>query len=787
MFGSAHLVLRVLLMISVISVFAALSAELAHAQLMPGVDATQNEAPKGLDILLEEARKDGSTVIVVRPGDSSGSGTAVDASAARAEEVLKARARVQEILASVPTLWPNIQKTLQLASPEGGFLWIAKAFGTALLGLLIGWFAIKPIQKWGRQYFGFMYDPNPATTADKAKYLLFRIVLALVYAVVFFVVAISVAVIFDPVLSAPRRLIFEVVLIYVLYRVMKRAVSWNLFAYDAPSHRLVNLDDDEAIKMDRDWGIAVVVVLVLTSVGRFLSLTGEEQQFAGLTVENARFLQICSAAIVIIAFAVFTLLHWKSWQHIFAPRKPEAWMFRFRSNLARLVPAVLLLYSVLAFGMFVFRLALEKPAPGIVIGAPFAILFAAMIVYGVVLIVIQSIYERRISRFEELAAAERERQENEAEQINADDSEEIIEGPAKVSFEYQPAFRSFFENAALAIIVTVALGELGRIWGFGLGNKGNPWSAVLNIALAATLCWLAYRAVTIFIDRRLAEEGGAPSDGEELGGEGGGAGSSRMATLLPIARYVLIIALFSTASMVILSTLGFDIGPIFAGAGVVGIAVGFGAQTLIRDIFSGAFFLMDDAFRKDEYVEIDGIKGTVEKISIRSFQLRHHLGALDTIPFGEIRHLKNYSRDWVLMKLPLRVTYDTDVDKVRKLIKKLGQALLEHPQIGHTFMQPLKSQGVYKMEDSAMIIRVKFMTKPGEQFVTRKIVYESIQELFAAEGIHFAHKEVTVRLADGVRANDLSDEQKQAATSAARSVIDDEQAAAVSSAPTGDR
>lgn len=236
----------------------------------------------------------------------------------------------------------------------------------------------------------------------------------------------------------------------------------------------------------------------------------------------------------------------------------------------------------------------------------------------------------------------------------------------------------------------------------------------------------------------------------------------------------MIIVLFSIAVMVILSTLGFDIGPIFAGAGVVGIAVGFGAQTLIRDVFSGAFFLMDDAFRKGEYVEINTTRGTVERISIRSFQLRHHLGALHTIPFGEVSQLTNYSRDWVMTKLPLRVTYDTDVEKVRKLIKKLGNKLLEHPVIGHEFMEPLKSQGVYKMEDSAMIIRVKFMTKPGKQFAIRKMVYESIQELFAKEGIHFAHKEVTVRLADGGRVDDLTEQQKLAATSAARSVIDAE-------------
>ena len=90
------------------------------------------------------------------------------------------------------------------------------------------------------------------------------------------------------------------------------------------------------------------------------------------------------------------------------------------------------------------------------------------------------------------------------------------------------------------------------------------------------------------------------------------------------------------------------------------------------------------------------------------------------MPFGEIQVITNYSRDWVIMKLPLRVTYDTDVEKVRKLIKKLGVELLDDPVIGENFIQPLKSQGVIQMEDSAMIIRVKFMTKPGDQWLVRK-------------------------------------------------------------------
>jgi len=213
---------------------------------------------------------------------------------------------------------------------------------------------------------------------------------------------------------------------------------------------------------------------------------------------------------------------------------------------------------------------------------------------------------------------------------------------------------------------------------------------------------------------------------------------------------------------------------LFAGAGIVGVAIGFGAQTLVRDILSGAFFLVDDAFRKGEYIDLGDVKGTVENISIRSMQLRHHLGPLNTVPFGEIKYLTNYSRDWVIMKLPLRVTYDTDVERVRKLIKKLGQELLQDPDIGDKFMQPVKSQGVIQMDDSAMIIRVKFMTRPGDQWVIRKKVYAAIRELFEREGIKFAHREVTVRVADMDEEKAHSPEVKQAVAGAAQIAIQDQ-------------
>ncbi len=773
-------ILRFAVLIALCLAVTAISPVPAEAQFIPGTTSTADESPPdGMEALLEEARRDGSTVIIVRPGNEDSEAAAADASAMQADRFFRARSRIQEIVESVPTLWPNIQKTLQLASPDGSYFWIYRAVATALVGLFVGWIAIKPILRWGRDYFRYMYDPEPATTADKAKYLIFRAVLALVYIGIFFVMAMAVAVVFDTGREPSRRIIFEIILAYLFYRAMIRAVSWNLFAYDAPNHRIVNLTDDEAVRLHRDWGVAVAIVVIFAAIARSLSFIGAGQDYAGLTVENILFIQICTACVVTLVLMVLTIKDWKIWQHIFAPRSPSAYLFRLRSTLARLVPVGFMIYMLLAVAVFVFRLALGLSNPGAIIAAPFIVFWAALISYGIVIIVIQALYNRRIRQFEERAAAERERLAKEAGQVDDEAGEEMIVGPSSVNFEYQPVFKPFFEMAAMAIIATIAVAQLVRSWGVDLNAENSFWSSFLDIVLSVVLCWLAYRALSVFIDKRLEQEGGVPeTDDEEMGGEGGGAGATRVATLLPIMRYMMIIVLFSIAGMIFLSRLGFDIGPIFAGAGVVGIAVGFGAQTLIRDIFSGAFFLLDDAFRNGEYVEIEGIKGTVERISIRSFQLRHHLGALHTIPFGEIKRLTNFSRDWVVMKLPLRVTYDTDVEKVRKLVKKLGQELIKHPQIGHTFMQPLKSQGVYKMEDSAMIIRVKFMTKPGEQFVTRKVVYQSIQDLFAREGIHFAHKQVTVRLEDGKTADGLTEDEKKAVSAAARSIIDEEEAAA---------
>ena len=147
-------------------------------------------------------------------------------------------------------------------------------------------------------------------------------------------------------------------------------------------------------------------------------------------------------------------------------------------------------------------------------------------------------------------------------------------------------------------------------------------------------------------------------EGEEQPDPNEASRRSRMRTLLPILRNILFIVFLVMAALMALSSMGVQIGPLIAGAGVVGVAVGFGAQTLVKDVISGIFYLLDDAFRVGEYIISGSYKGTVESFSLRSIKLRHHRGYLYTVPFGTLGAVQNMSRDWVIDKLhahrPLR-------------------------------------------------------------------------------------------------------------------------------------
>ncbi|MEM1275706.1 MAG: mechanosensitive ion channel family protein [Pseudomonadota bacterium] len=305
--------------------------------------------------------------------------------------------------------------------------------------------------------------------------------------------------------------------------------------------------------------------------------------------------------------------------------------------------------------------------------------------------------------------------------------------------------RAWTERSAAAVAIMVgSLFAFDRA-GVPLIEAGGRLSFVSDMALILLISFVLWTYVSSSIDTRLRAELSSGPDESEGDGEGG-VGETRLATLLPLVRSFVFVFLAFIVGLILLYEAGVNITPIFASAGIIGLAIGFGAQSLVKDVISGFFFLLDDAFRKGEYIETNGLKGTVERISIRSMQLRHHNGPLNTIPFGAIQDLTNFSRDWVIMKLKLQVTLDTDVERMRKLVKKLGVELLEDPLVGHKFIEPLKSQGVLQIDTWGMTVRVKFKTTPGEQFVIRRVVYTKLHEMFEREGIKFASRDVKVRV-----------------------------------------
>ncbi len=303
------------------------------------------------------------------------------------------------------------------------------------------------------------------------------------------------------------------------------------------------------------------------------------------------------------------------------------------------------------------------------------------------------------------------------------------------------------DRGVRALIIAFAAIWLGRMLGVETAAMMTSNETMIDrvargtiggivILLAADLLWHLVKA---YIDGKLLDSpaDGTVSDEEKVK-------RARLQTLLPIFRNILAVVIVVIAVLMVLSGLGIEIGPLIAGAGVVGVAVGFGAQTIVKDVISGMFYLWDDAFRVGEYIESGSHKGVVEAFSLRSVKLRHHRGPLTTVPFGELGAVKNLNRDWTIDKISLNVTYDTDLVKTKKIIKQIGQQLLDNPEWGPNIIETLKMKGVEQFGEFAIEIRLSMMTKPGEQFVIRRNALAMIRNAFKENGIEFAVPTVQV-------------------------------------------
>ncbi|KKX23862.1 mechanosensitive ion channel family protein [Rhizobium sp. LC145] len=301
-------------------------------------------------------------------------------------------------------------------------------------------------------------------------------------------------------------------------------------------------------------------------------------------------------------------------------------------------------------------------------------------------------------------------------------------------------------RASRATVIAVAIVWISIVWRLNPDSltQRDPIVAalthgILKSVIVVLLADLVWHLAKSWIDRKLATSSDTSLRPEEL------ARQARMRTLLPIFRNLLGVMVAVIATLVVLAELGVEIGPLIAGAGVFGVAVGFGSQTLVKDVISGVFYMLDDAFRVGEYIQAKSYKGVVEGFSLRSVKLRHHRGPLFTVPFGELGAVENLSRDWSVVKFRVSVSFDTDVEQARKLTKRIGAALAEDEEFGPLFIEPLRMKGVEEFGDYGMVLSFGMTLRPSShQSMIRRRANLMLREAFKENGIAFAQPTVQV-------------------------------------------
>ncbi|MGC2414435.1 MAG: mechanosensitive ion channel domain-containing protein [Stellaceae bacterium] len=325
------------------------------------------------------------------------------------------------------------------------------------------------------------------------------------------------------------------------------------------------------------------------------------------------------------------------------------------------------------------------------------------------------------------------------------DAEPSIGGPANA---VERLMARSFHRVLRALVVFVTAMTLAWIWIDAIEMQAAAAAHALQSTAAALgtlfVAFFAWELIRLGIDRHLQNVGGGPklpgSDDDDETAPG-----SRLQTILPMLRAAFGVLIAVVVTLIVLSRLGIDTAPLIAGAGVFGLAISFGAQSLVRDIISGLFYLWDDAFRVGEYIDTGRLKGTVEALGIRSVKLRHHNGPLHTIPYGQLGAVTNQSRDFATIKFNLRLEPGTDVELVRKTAKRIGLEMQEIPEIAAEVMLPLKMQGIAEVADNAVVFRFKFTARPVKPSWVQREYLKTMYRVFSEKGIAFASGALTLQ------------------------------------------
>lgn len=294
---------------------------------------------------------------------------------------------------------------------------------------------------------------------------------------------------------------------------------------------------------------------------------------------------------------------------------------------------------------------------------------------------------------------------------------------------------------ASAVIYVFAGLALLQAWGANilgwfdstLGRQitGSAVSIGTVIALAIVVWELFSSAIERYL-AGLDEEGAAPR-------------RARARTLLPLLRTAMMVLIVVMVALIVLSAIGVNIAPLLAGAGIVGIAIGFGAQALVKDIITGLFILIEDTLAVGDVVDVGNAHaGVVEGISMRCLKLRDAAGTVHTVPFSDVTAVKNLTRDFAFYVVDVAVAYREDTDRVVAVLKSAADALRADPAFGPFMLAPLEVIGLDRFEQSAVVIQVRLKTLPSRQWSVGREFNRRFKKAFDAAGIEipFPHRMV---------------------------------------------
>ncbi|MFO7707081.1 MAG: mechanosensitive ion channel [Desulfobacterales bacterium] len=256
--------------------------------------------------------------------------------------------------------------------------------------------------------------------------------------------------------------------------------------------------------------------------------------------------------------------------------------------------------------------------------------------------------------------------------------------------------------------------------------------SMLLVAIIAAVTWEAVNIATEHYLAKSEKPDATPTHG------------ARLRTLLPLIRKALMIVLSVMIVMIVLSEFGVNIGPLLAGAGIIGLAVGFGAQKLVQDIITGVFILLEDAVAVGDVVKVAGIGGLVEGLSIRSIRLRDLAGNVHTIPFSSVETVTNMTRMFSYYLADIGVAYREDTDQVAEVCRGIVEEMRSEPEFAADILEPLEVLGVDQFADSAVILKARIKTQPIRQWAVGREFNRRMKKRFDELGIEipFPHRTI---------------------------------------------